>query len=214
MVYCWRKENDKKKKKENGGRNRNWNSISDDLNCNLQLLGKKKRCTHSLLDHGAGPTTQLKTSFLSFRPPLAFDLAASFTVAGQTEQAVFRELRGKGREGKGREGKGRDGRTDGRDSRRKVLFTQLVGPARENLLFTQNDPIFPFSKTDDWTFSTEWLIKMHNWQPHSLSGHVLCPQEANLLELAVRLLQVPIKKRSEVLDFRSLFIFSYIYLLF
>jgi hypothetical protein len=54
---------------------------------------------------------------------------------------------------------------------------------------------------------------MHNWQPHSLSGHVLCPQEANLLELAVRLLQVPIKKRSEVLDFRSLFIFSYIYLL-
>jgi len=42
MVYCWRKENDKKKKKENGGRNLNWNSISDDLNCNLQLLGKKK----------------------------------------------------------------------------------------------------------------------------------------------------------------------------
>jgi len=109
MVYCWRKENDKKKKKENGGRNLNWNSISDDLNCNLQLLGKKKRCTHSLLDHGAGPTTQLKTSFLSFRPPLAFDLAASFTVAGQTEQAVFRELRGKGREGKGRDGT--DGRT-------------------------------------------------------------------------------------------------------
>jgi hypothetical protein len=45
-------------------------------------------------------TTELTSFFLSFLPPLAFDLAASFTVAGHSANRRFSASYGEGRKGR------------------------------------------------------------------------------------------------------------------
>jgi hypothetical protein len=155
MAYCWRKENDKKKKRKMVVGTSTGIPSAMSLTVIFNFWGKKEE-VHTF-STGSWSRTHYTTNNLFRFLPSAISLRSRgiFHRCRPHRTGGFPRATG---EGKGREGKGR---TDGRDSRRKVLFTQLVGPGRENLLFTQNDRIFPFSKTDDWTFSTEWLIKMH-----------------------------------------------------